>query len=261
RLIAAGDFRPMPVTGGDDELRDLCEAVNDMARRLAEFQEELQRSERLRVLGQFSGGLAHQLRNAATGAKLALEIFLQENPSADPEPLRVALRQLARIESNLKQFLALGRPPAGEHAPCDLAMLIDQAVQLLKPHSQHAGTSVIWSVPKESFVLSGDAASLSHLLGNVIGNAVEAAGPGGEVQIRIGKFGIQNSLRIEVTDTGPGPPAEIAQKLFDPFVTGKEQGVGLGLAVAKQAAESHGGRIFWHRDNGNTVFVIELPSE
>ena len=111
RLIAAGDFRPMPVPPADDELRDLCEAVNDMARRLAEFQDELQRSERLRVLGQFSGGLAHQLRNAATGAKLAVELFLAENPSADPEPLRVALRQLARIESNLRQFLDLGKPP------------------------------------------------------------------------------------------------------------------------------------------------------
>ena len=116
RLIAAGDFRPMPVPGADDELRDLCEAVNDMARRLAAFQDELQRNERLRVLGQFSGGLAHQLRNAAAGAKLAVELFLAENPAADPEPLRVALRQLARIESNLRQFLALGKPPTGGDA-------------------------------------------------------------------------------------------------------------------------------------------------
>jgi signal transduction histidine kinase len=259
RLIAAGDFRPMPLPAANDELRDLCEAVNDMARRLAAFQDELQQSERLRVLGQFSGGLAHQLRNAAAGAKLAVELFLAENPAADPEPLRVALRQLARIESNLRQFLALGKPPAGERKPCDLAELIDQTVSLLKPQCQHAGTTLTWEPPTERPVISGDPAALSHLFGNVIGNAVEAAGSGGEVHIQARRASKGNGVVIEVTDTGPGPPAGIAGKLFDPFVTGKDQGIGLGLAVAKQAAESHGGTIRWQRREGRTVFVIELP--
>src|SRR5262245_5095950 len=216
RLIAAGDFRPMPVPTSNDELRDLCEAVNDMARRLAEFQEELQRTERLRVLGQFSGGLAHQLRNATAGAKLAVEIFLAENPLADPEPLRVALRQLARIESNLKQFLALGKPPVGERVPCDLVKLIDQTVSLLKLQCQHAGTSLFWEVPAEKFVTFGDATALSHVIGNVLGNAVEAAGPGGTITIHLNAA--SGVARLEVTDTGSGPPAEIAEKLFDPFV-------------------------------------------
>lgn len=259
RLIAAGDFRPMPVVGGDDELRDLCEAVNDTARRLAAFQDELQQSERLKVLGQFSGGLAHQLRNAAAGARLAVELFLAENPSADPEPLRVALRQLGRIESNLKQFLALGKPPMGERAPCDLAKLIDQSVSLLKPQCQHAGTAVVWEPPAEPCVISGDATALSHLFGNVIGNAVEAAGASGTVWIRLSLN--HGRAFVAVDDTGPGPPPGIAEKLFDPFVTGKAQGIGLGLAVAKQAAEAHGGRIRWERRGDRTVFVIELPAE
>jgi signal transduction histidine kinase len=261
RLIAAGDFHPMPLPAADDELRDLCGAVNDMARRLAAFRDELRRNERLQLLGQFSGGLAHQLRNASAGAKLAVELFLAENPTADPEPLRVALRQLARIESNLKQFLVLGKPPTGERAPCALVALIDQAVSLLKPQCQHAGTKVLWEPPAAGHVIPGDAATLSHLFGNVIGNAVEAAGPGGTVEIRIAAPGGERSPhRIEVSDTGPGPPAALADKLFDPFVTGKDQGIGLGLAVAKRAAESHGGTIRWERRAGRTVFVIELPA-
>lgn len=254
RLIAAGDFRPMPVPRGNDELRDLCEAVNDMARRLAAFRDELQRTERLRVLGQFSGGLAHQLRNAAAGAKLALELYLQENPTADPEPLQVALRQLARIEANLRQFLDLGKPPVDVKQPCDLAKLIDQAVSLLKPQCQHAGTALEWKPLAAPCVIPGDAEQLSHLFGNVIGNAVEAAGPGGSVEVRL-----LAGFVIEVIDTGPGPPSEIAAKLFEPFVTGKEQGIGLGLAVAKQAADAHGGTIAWERRDGRTVFRIELP--
>jgi signal transduction histidine kinase len=257
RLIAAGDFRPMPVPRADDELRDLCESVNDMARRLAAFRSELQQNERLRVLGQFSGGLAHQLRNAAAGAKLAVELFLTENPSADPEPLHVALRQLARIEANLKQFLALGKPPEAERQPCDLVKLIDQAVSLLRPQCQHAGTKLVWNPPAGEMVIPGDATQLSHLFGNIIGNAVEAAGPGGEVSIQARSAGKDHV--IEVSDTGPGPPAGIAERLFEPFVTGKDRGIGLGLAVAKQATDAHGGAITWERRDGRTVFRIELP--
>lgn len=256
RLIAGGDFRPLPLSGPDDELTDLGRSVNDMARRLAEFQHEQQRSERLRLLGQFSGGLAHQLRNAAAGAKLTVELFLAENPSADPEPLKVALRQLARIESNLRQFLDLGKPPSGVRQPCDLVKLIDQTVSLLKPQCQHAGTELRWERPAGGGVIPGDAAQLGHLFGNVIGNAVEAAGPGGVVEVRL--TATQSGALIEVSDTGPGPPAEIAGKLFEPFVTGKVEGIGLGLAVARQATESHGGRITWERRDGRTVFRIEL---
>jgi signal transduction histidine kinase len=240
-----------------------------MARRLAEYQDEQQRSERLRLLGQFSGGLAHQLRNAAAGAKLAVELFLAENPSADPEPLRVALRQLARIESNLRQFLDLGKPPAGVRQPCDLVRLIDQAVSLLKPQCQHAGTELRWwDKPPTAAVIPGDPIQLGHLFGNVIGNAVEAAGPAGTVDVKLfptpfdsdGLRIPQTGYAVEVIDSGPGPPADIGARLFEPFVTGKEEGIGLGLAVAKQAAESHGGRISWERRDGRTVFRIDLPA-
>jgi signal transduction histidine kinase len=262
RLIAAGDFRPMLLPPANDELRDLCEAVNEMARRLAAFQEELQRDERLRVLGQFSGGLAHQLRNAAAGAKLAVELFLAENPSADPEPLRVALRQLARIESNLRQFLALGKPPADVRQSCDIGKLIEQAVSLLKPQCQHAGTLLVWNAPSEAILVRGDPTQLAHLLGNVIGNAVEAAGAGGTVEVLVSTRGVsEGTIAVETSDTGAGPPAGIAERLFEPFVTGKQEGIGLGLAVAKQAADVHGGRLSWERRDGKTVFRIELPRQ
>jgi nitrogen-specific signal transduction histidine kinase len=68
-----------------------------------------------------------------------------------------------------------------------------------------------------------------------------------------------SALLLEVLDSGPGPPAEIAAKLFEPFVTGKAEGVGLGLAVARQVVESHGGRISWDREGGRTRFWVELP--
>ncbi len=257
RAIAAGDFTPAAIPSQNDELRDLARGVNDMARRLAELQAALQRAERLRVLGQFSGGLAHQLRNAAAGAKLAIQLSLADQPPADREPLDVALRQLARIETNLQQFLDLGRPNELRPQPCDLSRIVTEAVELLRPQCRHAGTAVTWHPPDGPAPFLGDANQLGHLFLNVIGNAVEAAGAGGTVNVQLAHD--DSAWLITVTDTGPGPPPEIAERLFDAFVTGKDQGIGLGLAVAKQAVELHAGRIAWDRSAGTTRFRIWLP--
>jgi len=256
RLIAAGDFAPLPLTSPNDELRDLTLSVNDMLRRLAELQDALRRTERLRVLGQFSGGLAHQLRNAAAGAKLAIQLHAADVPPADREPLDVALRQLARIERNLSQFLTLGRPPDGGNQACDLGEIVDQAVALHRPQCRHTNCELAWVRPADPFPLTGDPTPLGHLFGNLIGNAVEAAGPGGRVEVTVREG---ETFRIEVIDTGPGPSAEVAERLFEPFVTGKDQGIGLGLAVAKQAADAHGGTVAWTRRDGRTVFEVRLP--
>lgn len=253
RAIAAGDYKPMPLPARDDELRDLGRAVNDLAVRLAGFRDELATTERLRVLGQFAGGLAHQLRNAAAGAKLAVQLHARD---CDDEALAVALRQLARIETTLRQFLALGRPPAPAREPCDLGAVVGQAVELLRPQAKHAGTTLDFAPPPGPLPLTGDPARLGDLFQNVIGNAVEAAGPGGCVTVTIAADG----RAVEVADTGPGPPAAIADRLFDPFVTGKDQGIGLGLAVAKQAADAHGWRLAWRRADGATVFRVERAS-
>ncbi len=257
QVIAAGDFAPAPVPRPDDELADLARAVNDMARRLGEYQLRLKEGERLRVIGQFAGGLAHQIRNAAMGAKLAVEVYEREESPADPEPLQIAHRQLGRIEQAVKQFLDLGRPSVGKKIALDLRTVLTETVGLYLPACRHAGTTLAWAAPIEPIRFQGDAGQLGHLFSNLIGNAVDAAGPGGTVEVssRTTPAGIE----VKIADTGPGPPSEIAPTLFDPFVTGKPEGIGLGLAVAKQAADAHGGTISWERRGAQTVFRVILP--
>lgn len=260
-LIAAGDFSPMPLPERNDELRDLTQSVNEMAERLARLQEAIQQTERLRLLGQVSGGLAHQLRNGVTGARLAVQIHARECAAADTEPLQVALRQLDLLEANLKRFLDLGRADEPRRQPCSLTTLVNEAVMLVSPQCRHARIALRWE-PGEEVPLAADPGQIGHLLHNVIGNAVEAAGPGGSVEITVridSGSGSAGRAVVEIRDSGPGPAANVAERLFEPFVTGKPEGIGLGLAVARRVAEAHGGSLAWTREADRTCFRIELP--
>jgi signal transduction histidine kinase len=264
RRITGGDFSPVPLPSRNDEIRDLARSINEMAERLAQFQETTQRSERLRLLGQVGGGLAHQLRNGLTGVRLAVQLYVRESAEhTDTSALDVALRQLTLLETNLKRFLDLGRDGDGRRERCSLSALVHEAVELLRPQCRHAGIELRWQPPNGEHILIGDPGRLGQLILNVLGNATEAAGPGGavEVKLRDDKRLAQRApiVVLEVLDSGPGPKPEVADRMFEPFVTGKSEGVGLGLAVARQVAEAHGGNIVWSRQDGWTCFRIELP--
>jgi signal transduction histidine kinase len=208
-----------------------------------------------------------------TGARLALQLFGTElPPGSDNSALEVALRQLTLMETNLKRFLDLGREGTRRER-CDLAALVSEAVELLLPQCRHAAIDLRWEAPAFPAPVLGDAGQLGQLVLNLLGNAVEAAGPGGWIEIRTGverpeKPAARRSpadppadqaIVLEVTDSGSGPAPEVAGRLFEPFVTGKPEGVGLGLAVARQVAEAHGGSVGWSRASGHTCFRVELP--
>lgn len=262
RLIAGGDFSPMTLPKRNDELRDLAGSINDMAEQLARYQEKMVLTERLRLLGQVSGGLAHQLRNGVTGARLAVQLHARECDQAkDGETLEVALRQLALVELHLKRFLELGRSAPFTRGACDLMAVLRETMLLLGPQARHARTDLRWrrgTATDQDLIMKGDVEQLRHLFLNVLTNAMEAAGPEGWVEVHAAPEA--DRIIVEVSDSGPGPGQEVAAKLFEPFITGKPEGVGLGLAVARQVAQGHGGNISWSRGEA-TCFRVELPYE
>jgi signal transduction histidine kinase len=261
RLIAGGDFSPMPLPSRNDELRDLSQSVNDMAARLSLFQETTRQTEQVRLLGQVAGGLAHQLRNGVTGARLAVQLHDREcSGRADGEALQVALRQLAMVEMHLKQFLSLGRTGELRLEICPLAAVLNDAIGLVTPQCRHAHIALDWQSPPGLIAVRADSGQLGQLFLNVLTNAIEAAGPDGRVEVRLSQPDSGDAV-VEITDSGPGPTDQVAGRLFEPFVTGKPDGVGLGLAVARQIAEAHRGKIDWKRAAGGTCFYITLPGE
>jgi signal transduction histidine kinase len=162
------------------------------------------------------------------------------------------------VETYLRRFLDLGKAVELQRRPCDMRDLLRDAVVLLGPQCRHAGIALRCHEAGMSLIVSGDTGQLGQLLSNVLSNAVEAAGPGGAVDLSLGKTDAGH-VYLEVVDSGPGPPPHVVERLFEPFVTGKPEGVGLGLAVARQVAEAHGGTIRWFRKPEGTCFRIELP--
>lgn len=267
--ISRGDFRQLALTHGDDEVRALGDAVNRMALMLARYEEEVRQTERMRTLTHLGGGIAHQLRNAATGCNMALDLHAEECPLGEScESLRVARRQLRLMEEFLQRFLKLGRPqPATAPSTVNLASLVADVLPLVQPAAQHAGVEIAWRCDREDAPLRGDAQQLGQLLINLLLNAIEAAALGKARDDTPALVSLElaspepGRIVLSVSDSGPGPASQVRDRLFEAFVTEKPDGVGLGLSVARQIAEGHGGSIRWSRSGRMTSFVVELPCQ
>jgi signal transduction histidine kinase len=256
--IAAGDFSEIPVHQRQDEIQELVASVNSMAAQLRTMQETIRHSERERLLAQLAGGLAHQLRNAVAGARMALQLHQRRCATApEDKSLAVALRQLSLTETQIKGLLSLGR--SEQHPPriSDVNQLIDDVAVLVQPACEHAFVTLALAPADAPVVVEADLESLRAAILNLATNAIEAAGQGGVVTMATRRTA--ESAIVEIVDTGRGPTAAVADSLFDPFVTTKPEGVGLGLALVRQVALDHGGNTSWTREAERTIFRLVLP--
>ena len=242
-----------------DEVSRLVAGVNRMSRELQSLRASLAAGERQRLLGQLAAGFAHEFRNAITGARLAVDLHRRRCAAPNPadKSLDVACRQLDVMEEEVRGLLALGRPAQAPPSPVDLDALVAAVCDLVGPRCEHAGVRLV-AGPPTGLAVVGQRDSLRAALVNLVLNGIDAAASGGTVGVRAEAD--TDAVRLVVEDTGPGPPADLAATIQEPFVTGKPEGIGLGLAVAQAVASQHGGTLGWRRAQGRTRFVIGLPA-
>lgn len=267
--LALGDFRSVEVPKVDDEFRDLSLAVNRTAEKLADYEAQVRRSEQLRTVSMLGASIAHQVRNSVTGCRIAIDLHREECDSgADQESLEVAQRQLKLIESQLQRFLQIGQQQVQHSAQdIDLAQLVEGTLPLVRPAAQHAGIDLQYKLTAEPLCIRGDEEAMQQVVLNLLLNAIEAAQHNGikqrnepRVCIEIGKLtNNANAAEIVIRDSGAGPADGVAVSLFEPFVTDKPEGAGLGLAVVKDVIAAHDGTITWSRNNNMTQFRVTLP--
>lgn len=244
--VGHGDLAPRLPVASDDEIGTLTSAFDHMLGRIRTMMREIEVSRQLAVLGEFSAQLSHEVRNPLTSLKLNLQGLSREVrrgslPAEAGPPLDTCLREVNRLDGVVRGVLELARPRATVRAACSIHALLDRVVDVHAARLAASGIAVVRQLDAVRDVVSGDAEQLVGLFTNLMVNAIDAQPQGGRLMLRTRSNGTH--MDVEVADDGPGPPAELADRIFRPFVSGKPTGTGLGLPMALNAARDHAGTL------------------
>src|SRR5574338_10900 len=242
------------------QYRDTAASLQQANKDLRTSFEQLQRSERLASLGEIAAGLAHEVKNPLSAIKGAIEIVQGRAARGTPEAefAAIAVRELARIESLLGDFLAYARPREPQRLMVPTNALIERVLPVLSPVALRAGVALDVTDAAGPLMVYVDPEQVSQVFFNVILNAVQASKAGGRVRVEVERA--HDAVRVNVRDDGPGIPAHVAARIFEPFFTTKSGGTGLGLPIAQRIMAAHGGSIALASDaSGGTTFRLTLP--
>ena len=259
-MIARQEYGTRVLEGGNDELGRLARTFNAMCVSIQEAREELIRQERIATIGRLSSSIVHDLRNPLAsiygGAEMIMDGQLNE---AQLHRIASNVYRSSRAINDLLQELvdvSRGRTQAPEL--CRLSEVIEAAAETQAASAERQGVKID-AVIDPSIELPLERARIERVFMNLIGNALEAMPNGGCVEIRAQRNG--DSVVIRVDDTGPGIPPSVRKHLFQPFVSeGKNNSMGLGLALARQTVLDHGGDIWAEEaESSGARFQLRLP--
>ena len=271
--IAEGDVQRIPPIKGSDEIQGLSLSINEMATKLEDHDVQLRKNERLRTMVQFGSSIAHHLRNSATGCKMAVELLAAENQSIeDSDNYQVAVRQLGLMNNYIRKFLLSSKSPnmgpSDETRMIDLNRILENVVFLLSPSAQHLNVDLKVETDCDGSKVKISEEDAEQLMMNLITNGITAASQNAAESIDHGKALVSIELQVQgdrvvfsVADSGAGPAPEIAEQMFQPFVTGSKEGTGLGLSLVAEISDRAGGCVKWNRENGMTIFTFETKNE
>lgn len=265
--VAAGDFNSRVSDHSHDEVGRLGAAVDNMAGQLKRLWSEINRQQGQRLLHQVSGGMAHQLRNTLTGARMAIELH-RSNCTAPGEEVEVAIRETENAEDFVRRILTVGAGEPSEASPAALDECLRDVKASQGVIAQHRRVQLTWiGIEAPHGMVVADRASLNAAVSNLVLNAIEA-GDSVTVTVQVEQAQVETVQAeyqgnpwciIRVSDNGPGIPVHMVCDAFEPFVTAKPEGLGLGLPVVRRAAEALGGSVEYRRENGRTEFVLQFP--
>jgi len=250
--------------GGNEVLRDgveeLLHRVEQVVLKLHQSEREVRRAEQLAAVGQLAAGMAHEIRNPLTAAILLIQASRKDDAARlTNEDLELIEGELQRIEGTLQLFLDFARPPKLERSECDLASVIREAMGLARGRIAQQRVEVSLDAP-EACTLEGDRVQLRQVFLNLILNALDVMPGGGRLEVGFPQTGRTGSIEVSIRDSGPGITPAMLPRLFEPFATGKETGLGLGLVVSQRIVEGHGGTLQgFNRPEGGACFVVRLP--
>ncbi|MEX1186483.1 MAG: ATP-binding protein [Gemmatimonadaceae bacterium] len=262
------------------KLREQSSGQEALAAELAEFRlqkadlDELRtRARRLEAVAELSASLAHEIRNPLSAIRSAVE-QLSDSPraSADERALSALVqRESDRLSRLLSDFIDFARLDAARWAPIDAIEITGGAIALAENHpDKPADVRITRNLPRTPVMIEGDSDLLHRALFNLLLNAIQASPPGGNIFVEAAELSprqtpidgapfLAGGLAIRISDEGGGVPEDIRKRMFDPFVSTKRGGTGLGLAVVQRAVTAHKGLVLVDSTARGSRFTVLLP--
>ena len=246
-----------------DPMEQMQKSASAVLNRLRETERSALRAEQLAGVGQMAAGIAHEIRNPLMSMKLLVQAAIERRGGGGfrPRDLQVLEEEILRLEQIVSGFLDFARPPRPAPRPVDVKDLARRVVDGVTARAELQAVRVSVEEDARPAVVSADPNQLRQVLFNLLFNALDAQPLGGHVTVRVGREETPGNpeLLVAVEDGGPGLPAELGERVFEPFVSTKESGLGLGLSICKRIAETHGGRLTVASSNHGTTFTLRLP--
>jgi len=263
---AGGDTAPVLERTGIRELDRIVDGFNGFGARLQEARARLQealaqqhRDLRLTSLGRMTASVAHEIRNPIAAMRLKVDNALAAPPGREAGALTAIGTQIDRLEGLVQSLLSLVQPLQLAPRAVDLPAWLQERLDAVRPAAEARGVRLALrgDVPSQAVF---DPVHAARAIDNLLDNAVRHAPGGGEAVLCVQVDAARARCVLTVEDDGPGVPEDLRAQLFEPFATGRTDGNGLGLALAREVALAHGGELrYAPREGGGARFILELP--
>jgi two-component system sensor histidine kinase HydH len=244
------------------QMQGVIEEIERVVERLQQREREVLRAEQLAAVGQVAAGVAHELRNPLTSVKMLVQTGLEGTPPVGlpPDDLAIIEHEVRRMEACIQTFLDFARPPHAEPRRTDLLGVVRRAVALVDGRARRQKVRCVVDLPPGPIEREIDANQIQQVLVNLLLNALDALPQGGTVRLEV-RAAADAEVEVRVRDDGPGIAPEVQKRLFEPFLSTKETGLGLGLSICRRLVEAHGGAIHGaNSPEGGAVFTFTLPA-
>jgi signal transduction histidine kinase len=234
--------------------------------RLKELEHEKQRAERLASFGALASGVAHEIKNPLVAIRTFAELLPERFADVDfrDDFSKVVVREIDRIDNLVARLRGIASAPQQQTRSVDVRQPMSETLKLLRGQLEQSRTTVRYASEDEAPFVTIEDAQLKQLFLNILQNALEAMGHGGELSIRVARTQSSGSnwILVEFSDTGPGMSEAVKTHIFDPFFTTKPTGSGLGLAICRSIVDAHRGIIRAENNSASTgtTITIELPA-
>jgi len=235
-----------------------------LQRSLAQFRRsetEAVREEHLRTIGEAANTIAHEVRNSLNGIGMGIDLMMDKERKPSERVVSELRAEIERLSSFTYQLMLFAKNPEPKRLPLDLSDLVPKWLSLTRDLAAESGVEIELRSVSERLRVLGDATLLQIVVSNLLGNALDAIAGTSPPKILVTLSAERGRAALRVEDNGAGVPRSLRDRLFQPFVSGKPSGVGMGLSVSRKIAQAHGGDLVHEPMESGAAFVLTLPLE